>query len=730
MATSRQCALYSLGLGSLFIVAFFIGWGSRRFPPGGSPHASEPLSEQLARLRDGMRADSIRQHLWDLTREPHMAGTAASLRLARILRAQWLSWGVDEAELVHYDVLLSYPDTQRPSGVSLLDGGGHAVFNSSPTESVVPQEHADVAAIVPPFNAFSAQGEPEGELVYVNYGRVEDFALLSEVLHVDVRGRIVVARYGQIFRGNKVQNAERAGALGMLLYSDPHDYCPPGVEPYPAGWSLPPDGVQRGNVLLANGAGDPLTPGYPATEHAFRKGLADGVGLPKIPVHPLSYRDAEELLRDMGGAPPPSEAWRGSLNVSYNVGPGFLATRASWRVRMLVRTQNQVRRIYNVVGTIHGAVEPDRWVILGGHRDTWVFGGIDPMTGAATLQEVAKVTGAMRRSGWRPRRSLKLCSWDAEEFGLQGSTEWVEDKAQVLLSRAVAYINADSAIEGNFTLRVDSSPMLHRLVYSVAKQVPSPDEGQEGRSLYDTWLARDPSSTNRSLPNINKLGSGSDFEAFFQRLGISAARARYTKNKRGPRYSGYPAYHSASETFDLVERFYDGGFPRHLAVARVRGLLALALAAAPLLPLDCRDYGPQLRSHAEAVAAVARTRGVEAGPGFASLFQAIDNFTAAAENFHAAIGGLDMENVMALRMANDRLMLLERAFTDPLGLPGRPFYRHVVFAPSSHNKYAGEAFPGVYDSLFIADAAEARTETERNLAVAAFTVQAAAGTLA
>ncbi|XP_060799309.1 N-acetylated-alpha-linked acidic dipeptidase 2 isoform X2 [Neoarius graeffei] len=661
-------------------------------------------------------------------------GTEQNLQLAEQIREEWLEFGLDSAELVWYDVLLSYPNTTRLNYISVVDEHGDEVIKSSVAESV-PEGYENVSDIVPPYNAFSAQGQPEGELVYINYGRTEDFFKLQREMGINCTGKIVIARYGKIFRGNKVKNAMLAGAKGIVLYSDPADYCAKSVKPYPEGWNLPGQGAQRGNILNLNGAGDPLTPGYPAKEYTSRLSPDKGVGLPNIPVHPIGYSDAVLLLKNMGGASPPPH-WKGALNVSYRIGPGFIGDFEQKKVRMNVHSYNQVTRIYNVIGRIRGAQEPDRYVILGGHRDAWVFGAIDPGSGAAATHETVRAAGKLLQKGWRPRRTLIFASWDAEEFGLLGSTEWAEENAKILQQRAVAYINADSAIEGMYTLRIDCTPSLHTLAYNITKQVMSPEEGEEGMTLYDSWHKRDNWTDNRDAPRISKLGSGSDFEAYFIRLGIASGRVRYTKNRKLEKYSNYPVYHSVYETFELVERFYDPKFRRMEAVARVRGGVAFRLADALMLPLDCNEYALALSQYAHAIHRIAQKHMLEMeryAVTFNALFSAVDNFTHAAQEFQQRLNTLDTTNSLSVRMVNDQLMYLERAFIDPLGLPGRPFYRHVVFAPNSHNKYAGQSFPGIYDALFDIDKAaepeRAWSEVKRQISIAAFTVNAAADTL-
>ncbi|XP_034055064.1 N-acetylated-alpha-linked acidic dipeptidase 2 isoform X2 [Gymnodraco acuticeps] len=692
---------WTVVMAALLLLGFIIGWFAKPTRPN-TPNDTAS-GKYLREFLDEMQPEQIREHLRKLTRLPHLAGTEQNLKYAEQIMKEWKEYGLDSVEMVPYDVLLSYPNKTQPNYISIIDQLGSEVFNTSLAEPV-PEGYEDVSNIVPPYSAFSPKGQPEGDLVYVNYGRTEDFFQLERDMRVNATGRIVIVRYGKIFRGNKVKNAMLAGAKGIIMFSDPADYWAAGVQPYPDGWNLPGGGAQRGNVLNLNGAGDPLTPGYPAKEYTYRLSLEDGVGLPKIPVHPIGFHDAINLLKNMGGPIPPNN-WKGALNISYRIGPGFTDDFKSQKLRMNIHSNNQITRIYNVIGRIRGALEPDRYVILGGHRDAWVFGGIDPMSGAAVVHEIVRSAGRLISKGWRPRRTLIFASWDAEEFGLQGSTEWAEDNAKLLQERAVAYINADSAIEGMYTLRVDCTPSLHTLVYDLTKQIASPEEGEEGVSLYESWHKRDNWTDNRDAPRISKLGSGSDFEAYFIRLGIAAGRARYTKNKKTERYSSYPVYHSVYETFEVVEKFYDPSFKRLRAVAQVRGGLIFQLADSQLLPLDVNQYADALGKYAQSIAQLGHRHPEEMNTyrvSFDSLFSAAENFTVAARDFH------------------ERLQTLNKA-------------EHVIFAPSSHNKYAGESFPGIYDALFdiqnSADKQKSWEDVKRQISIAAFTVHAAAMTL-
>uniref|UniRef100_A0A8C7AHY6 N-acetylated alpha-linked acidic dipeptidase 2 n=1 Tax=Neovison vison TaxID=452646 RepID=A0A8C7AHY6_NEOVI len=694
MATSRgrlYLWMYLAAALASFLAGLMVGWFIK---PLKETTTSPPYHQSTRwKLVSEMKAENIKSFLRSFTKLPHLAGTERNLLLAKKIQTQWKKFGLDSAKLVHYDVLLSYPNETNANYISIMDEHGIEIFNTSYLEPP-PDGYENVTNIVPPYNAFSAQGMPE------------------------------------------VKNAMLAGAIGIILYSDPADYFAPAVQPYPKGWNLPGTAVQRGNVLNLNGAGDPLTPGYPAKEYTFRLDVKEGVGIPKIPVHPIGYNDAEILLRHMGGIAVPDDSWKGSLNVDYNIGPGFAGHDSFRKVRMHVHNTNKITRIYNVIGTIRGSVEPDRYVILGGHRDSWVFGAIDPTSGAAVLQEIVQSFGKLMSGGWRPRRTIIFASWDAEEFGLLGSTEWAEENAKTLQERSVAYINSDSSIEGNYTLRVDCTPLLYQLVYKLTKEIASPDDGFESKSLYESWLEKDPSSENINFPRINKLGSGSDFEAYFQRLGIASGRARYTKNRKTDKYSSYPVYHTIYETFELVENFYDPTFKKQLSVAQLRGALVYELADSEIIPFNIEDYAKALKNYASSIYNLSKKHDQQLrdhGVSFDSLFSAVKNFSDAALDFHRRLTQVNLNNPIAVRIMNDQLMLLERAFIDPLGLPGRRFYRHIIFAPSSHNKYAGESFPGIYDAMFDIENKEdlhsAWAEVKKHISIAAFTIQAAAGTL-
>ncbi|XP_023932658.1 N-acetylated-alpha-linked acidic dipeptidase 2-like [Lingula anatina] len=488
----------------------------------------ESISEKLIQE---MKAENIESYLRDLTAHPHLAGTAADLSTAQNLSEFWKQQSFSRVSIVPYRVLLSYPDKENPNLVYLLDSNGQTLHRTQKMEKILRPEQ-NQSDVVPPFHAYSKPGSVTSEkLIYVNYGRVEDFIWLKENKSMNFNNTIVIARYGKIFRGDKVSNAENFGAKGILIYSDPADYAIDGeTSVYPDSWWLPGTGVQRGTVY--NGEGDPSTVGYPSLESSYRD-ISDRSEwpLPTISSHPIGYNDAIQFLGNMTGDVAPPE-WQGKLSITYRLGPGFNNT--SWKVQMNISTHDEYRTTYNVFGFIEGSVEPDRYVLIGNHRDAWVFGAADPSSGTAAMMEMSRAFGQMVKQGWRPRRTLIFCSWGAEEYGLIGSWEWVENFVKNLNQRAVAYLNVDIAVQGNYSMRASSTPSLHKIIYESSKKIPNPnpEEVKSDRpSLYDTWVNSFPRKGSQpKLPFINAVGAGSDFTGFLQLVGVSSMDTRYTYN--------------------------------------------------------------------------------------------------------------------------------------------------------------------------------------------------------
>ncbi|XP_046567726.1 N-acetylated-alpha-linked acidic dipeptidase 2-like [Haliotis rubra] len=653
--------------------------------------ADDTVHEKLA---SRIKAENIRENLRQLTSKPHLAGTPADYRQAKELADLWIQQGFDDVTITPYEVLMSYPDLARPNVVRVRGQNDEILYESPLTEAILtPREN--VPGVVPPFNAYSANGTVTGDLVYVNYGRDEDFKYVTEDVNINVTGKIAIARYGKIFRGDKAKAAQKYGAIGLIIYTDPADYAmgANSSDVYPHSWWLPPTGAQRGTLFVTDG--DPETPGYPSIDTAYRAPESQ-INLPAIPVHPISYGEAENIMKYMSG-PVVTPDWSGGMNIVYRYGPGF-NNQTLKHVEMRISTQNQRNVTYNTIGIITGAVEPDRYVILGNHRDAWVFGAMDPSSGTAAMMEAARVMAEMVRSGeWRPRRSLVFCSWGAEEYGDLGSFEWVEEYMKNLGARTVAYLNVDIAVSGTRSLSVGATPLLNRAVYEAAKRVVSP---RGDGSLYDEWLKAVPQTVSGQSPQprIDPPGSGSDHDPFLLKAGIPVANIGYKSE------SQYPLYHSVYETFYAMEKFYDPDFKIHASVTSFWVELARSLSDSLVLPYNVSDYAVLLEQSRHDL-------DNEYGPilklnvaNYSALDSYIKDFKRVAAEFMNSLGAVNRNNPLAVRAVNDQMMQLERTFIDPAGLPGRAYHKHVVLAPNMYNAYAASSFPGLVDLLGQLDA--------------------------
>ncbi|XP_078700064.1 glutamate carboxypeptidase 2-like [Branchiostoma floridae x Branchiostoma belcheri] len=651
-----------------------------------------------AQLRGEMDPARIEEFLRILTEKPHMAGTQGGYELAEYVRQTWEDQGLDSAKIAPYDVLLSYPHPDSPSYVALLDGSGNEIFRSSVAGE--PQLDVDppfnISGVPPPFAAYSPSGVVEGNLVYVNYARTSDFDLLKS-RGISVEGKIAIARYGRTSRGRKLRRAQDRGAIGMIVYSDPKEVVGTGsgkTKKYPDGWYAPGTAVQRGHYLYGVGEGEPLTPGYPATDYAYRIDQSDSDQLPTIPVHVIGYTDAMELLRHMGGDLVPS-SWQGLLDIDYRFGPEMEGPAS--KVRLDVNVQTEVRTVHNVVGIIRGREEPDRYVILGNHRDAWTFGGVDPNSGTACLLEISRVLGEMMRRGWRPRRTLMFVSWDAEEHGMHGSYEWIEEFGKIMSDRAVAYLNVDNAVRDDYTLRARATPSLKPLLKEAAKMVPWPTSTQDGNTLYEVWSKRSPqTSASDSPPKISLPAGASDYVPFVRRVGVPildlAMVHRYTIT-----YPNFPLYHTTYETFHLQKTYIDPNFKFHRLMSQLWGEVALSLAESWILPIDVSEYAGTVQEMYNWLDNGYRDKFEGSAISLDALQSAVANFTQAAMMIEDELSSMENNtDPLVARMYNDQLMQMERAFIDPQGILYQKFYRHTIL---SSGLWDTDTFPALGDAV-------------------------------
>ncbi|CAB4318714.1 unnamed protein product [Prunus armeniaca] len=627
---------------------------------------------------------SISNHLHTLTRRPHVAGQEANAEAAAYVLSIFTSSSI-KTHIAPYPVALTYP-VSRSLTLTPSPQEPQSQINFNLQQEIYDGDpFADVAhEVLPTFHAFAKSGTVTAPVVYVNYGSLEDYEVLKQ-MGVNVSGSIVLARYGKIYRGSIVQTAYEAGAVGVLVYTDRKDYGGGGGEEkwFPDGKWLPPSGVQVGTVY--NGLGDPTTPGWASSEEGER--LSDDEvekagDVPLIPSLPVSAADGETILRAIGGQVA-NDDWQGSEDApTYRVGPGPGIVHLSYTGKQVIGT------IENVIGVIEGTEEPDRFVILGNHRDAWTFGAVDPNSGTAALLEIAQRLGKLQKRGWKPRRTIVLCNWDAEEYGLIGSTEWVEENRQMLASRAIAYLNVDSAVYGP-GFWASATPQLDELLKQATQQVQDPDNSSQ--TLYQSWVG------SSSSPTINRLGSGeSDFAAFVQHVGIPAADMAFGK--------GYPVYHSMYDDFIWMQKFGDPMFQRHVAVASLWGLVALWLADAEFLPFNYHSYALELQRHMKDLEDELPDKNINLAP----LFKSIEELKKAATKInsqreeieqHKSWQFIGKNGHFKVRELNDRLMMAERAFTDQDGLLGRSWYKHLIYGPSKHDDYGSKSFPGIDEAI-------------------------------
>lgn len=663
---------------------------------------------------------SLRGLLREFTAEPHVAGTPGDYKTAVLVRDKLQGWGW-KADLVEYEVLLNYPR----SGSVRLELVWPEAQTLKVTEDPWPADKDSANRLAfPAFHGYGVSGDVTGQVVYANYGRPDDFDAL-ERMGVDVKGKIVLTRYGEIFRGLKVRNAQKRGAIGILIASDPADDGYARGDVYPNGPFRPGSAVQRGSVqFLSLGPGDPTTPGTASVKGAKRlpfdrrhgfplenveeweraSGQKRDDAYPTIPSLPISSESAHAILEQMGGPNVPG-GWQGGLPLPYHVGPGPV------EARFAIEMAYDVRTIWNVIATIAGSAEPDRWVMLGNHRDAWAYGAVDPGSGTASTLEACRAIGEAVKAGWKPRRTLVYASWDAEEYGLVGSTEWAEQNAQDVQDKALLMLNVDVAVSGP-ELDGGGVPSLQDLFQEAAGAVVDP---RNGRTLLANWRAmkrsqwaqNGPVELDREpaefRPRLDPLGSGSDYTAFVDHLGIPALDLGF----RGK----YGVYHSIYDNFFWMEKFGDPEFITHATAAQLYTLIVMRAAAADVAPLRFGPYARAIGDHLDDLRrlSIRRARGSEgkqpvAIDRLADLKAALDDLRTSADALDRATEALTARDGSAdLAKLNDALARVERAFLLPDGLPNRPWFRHAIYAPGVTTGYACWPLPGLRQAVLLED---------------------------
>jgi len=691
---------------------------------GYSAASSRTERQWEEKLRAIPSPENLRAYMQRLSAQPHHVGSTYDKNNADWIASKFKEFGLD-THIEQFDVLFPTP---KERVVELVEGGPK--FTAKLQEPALSQDLTSNQQIeqLPTYNAYSIDGDVTAPLVYVNYGIPEDYEQLDR-MGISVKGKIVIARYYHSWRGIKPKVAAEHGAVGCLIYSDPHEDGFVHGETFPAGPFRPPDGVQRGSVAdMPFYPGDPLTPGVGATKDAKRLKIEEAATITKIPVLPISYADAQPLLAALTGRVAP-EGWRGGLGITYHVGPGPA------KVHLKVKSNWEIKPVYDVIGKIQGFTFPDEWVIRGNHHDGWVNGAEDPISGMVAVLEEARALGELVKSGWKPKRTIIYCAWDGEEPGLLGSTEWAEAHYEELRAHGVAYINSDS--NGRGYLEVEGSHTLEKLTNDIAREIADPETKLTVWKRHQLHAIADAKTTEqreeirkRADLRIPALGSGSDYTAFLQHDGVASLNIGFGGEDKGG------IYHSIYDDFYWFTHFSDTDFVYGRALAQTGGTAVMRLADADLLPFEFGNFAETVQTYLKELKALSqkmqddtreRNREIEEGVfkatndpkkplippavetvpphlNFAPLENAVDVLTRSAAEYHKALEVTNANGGAALAATsiaevNKMLMDSERKLTNAAGLPNRPWFRHQLYAPGFYTGYAVKTMPAVREAM-------------------------------
>jgi len=657
-----------------------------------------------------------------LSARPHHVGSPYDKDNAEFILSLYKSWGFD-AKIEEFDCLFPTPKER------LLQLVSPDTFTASLQEPPLAEDSTSnqTSEQLPTYNAYSADGDVTAELVYVNYGTPKDYEELDK--HgIDVKGKIVISRYGGAWRGIKPKVAYEHGAIGCIIYSDPKDDGYNEGDVYPKGAYRNEHGVQRGSVAdMPLYSGDPLTPGIGATKDAKRLSLSEAKTLMKIPVLPISYGDALPLLRSITGPVAPSN-WRGALPITYHLGPG------ASKVHLRAMFNWDIKPVYDVIARIKGSERPDEWIIRGNHHDGWVNGADDPLSGQVATLEEGKGLGQLLKTGWKPKRTIIYCAWDGEEPGLLGSSEWVETHAEELKTNGAVYINSDGNGRGYFNAGGSHTlePFVNQVVHDVTdpeKHISAWEREKDVALLYGSEEERDRAKSGRDLP-LDALGSGSDFTPFLQHAGIAALNIGYGGE------SGGGSYHSIYDSYSHFTRFIDPTFDYGLALSQTGGRMVLRLADADVLPFVFTPFSDVVAGYAKEVTKLAddmreqterenklindsvyalvadptqtfvvpKTKDPVPFLNFAPLQNAVSTLQESVKDFEKARKSMNDNSEIysspdQLTKIDDAVMRMERALTTSQGLPGRPWYVHEIYAPGMYTGYGVKTLPGIRESI-------------------------------
>jgi len=684
--------------------------------------ASATEREWEKKFQDGISRDNLRESMRRLSARPHHVGSPYDKDNAEWILSRFKDWGFD-AHIETFQVLFPTPKERL---VELIEPTKFRAKMQEPALAIDPTSN-QTAEQLPTYNAYSIDGDVTAPLVYVNYGSREDYEELDR-LGISVKGAIVIARYGEAWRGIKPKVAGEHGAIGCIIYSDPQDDGYFYGADYPKGGLRPKDGVQRGSVMDTDYPGDPLTPGVGATADAKRLKVEEAKTITRIPVLPISYADASPLLSALTGPVAP-EKWRGSLPITYHVGPGPA------KVHLKVTSNWDLKPIYDVIATMKGSEFPDQWVLRGNHHDAWVNGAEDPLSGMVAVLEEARMLGELHKQGWNPKRTVIYCAWDGEEPGLLGSTEWVETHLDELRQHAVAYINSDSNSRGFF--HASGSHDLERLINEVSRDINDPEKNipaSQRWRLYRISTAKNQEERDqirkRTDMRIGSLGDGSDYAPFLDHAGISALNIGYSGEADADQY------HSIYDDFYWYTKFVDADFSYGRALAQTGGTTVMRLADAELIPYEYSGLADNIAKYVTDMEKLLKDKQDEiternqelqeglftavsdpqkkfAPPpreqvppfmNFAALKNSVEALKKSSERYQAALakspltndGEISKTNVDSLNLD---LLKVQRAFLSERGLPARPWFKHQVYAPGAYTGYGAKPLAPVREYM-------------------------------
>ena len=680
-----------------------------------------------ANFDNQLSAKRIGENIKLMSSVPHHIGSVGGKFVAEEIAKQFKAAGWD-TKIVTYQLLFPTPITR------VLEMKGATNFKALLKEPALKEDATSGQADqLPTYNCWSADGDVNAELVFVNYGLPEDYETLAKY-GIDVKGKIVIAKYGRSWRGIKPKVAQEHGAIGCLIYSDPQDDGYGAGDVYPAGPFKNKYGVQRGSIMdMVIYPGDPSTPNYASVDGAPRVDHNDAENLLKIPVLPISYSDAAPLLQDMAGPVAP-KSWRGGLPFTYHIGP------SKSKVHLKLDFDWKLRPAHNVIAMIQGSQHPDQWVIRGNHHDAWVNGANDPVSGMAAELEEAQAIGALVKSGWKPKRTLVYCAWDAEEEGLMGSVEWVEEHAASLQAKAVAYINSDG--NGRGFLGAEGSHAFTGLITDISKSIQDPQTGvtiferqRASRATEAATTSAKKEILNSTTYPLGAMGSGSDYSSFIQHVGVPSLNIGFGGENEGGEY------HSIYDSYDHYSKYKDPGFAYGVTLAQTAGRAALRLSEADALPFDftalhktVKGYINELMNNVEQMREKAKVENelvntkayaVAADPteglklptivadvpyiDFASILNALTRLEKSAQQVEQIKANADAQKLAAI---NAKIYAAEQSLLMTNGLPRRPWYKHSLYAPGFYTGYGVKTIPGVREAIEQKDWSETRTQIE------------------